>query len=166
MKPPHCPRSPWFIRRNPFVRLRYSFPVDGETMKPDRKEWVLASLTWGIRRVMMSSASESLPTDTTTLSELLDVLSHPYRRRILTYLIDQDPRDGDEFDQQALADEADSDSWKIGLFHNHLPKLDDAGFIDWDRADGMVRPGPRFDEIAPVVARTVNSGDDLQGRWP
>ncbi len=31
--------------------------------------------------------------------------------------------------------------------HVHLPKLDDAGFVDWNREDSTVTRGLRFEEI-------------------
>lgn len=107
------------------------------------------------------------PADATyVMDELFDVLSHPYRRRILTRLSDHNPRDEGEFDQRALASEDDPDLPDDGLFHNHLPKLDDAGFIDWDRENGVVRRGPRFREIAPLIDLMVEHRDELPAGWP
>ena len=104
--------------------------------------------------------------DTAELDELFTVLSHPYRRRILTRLGDHDPRDEDEFDHRALAREDDPDLPSIELFHNHLPKLDEAGFIDWERDDGVVRRGPRFGEVAPLIELMVDHRDELPVGWP
>lgn len=102
----------------------------------------------------------------TVLDELLDVLSHPHRRRILTRLHVRNPRDEAEFDPEELAqaDEAlDVDT--IHLVHNHLPKLDEAGFVDWDRERQVVRRGPRFHEIAPLIDLMVTHRDELPADW-
>lgn len=104
--------------------------------------------------------------ETAALDELFDVLSHPYRRRILTRLSDHYPRDEDEFDHEALASEDDPDMPEIELVHSNLPKLDEAGFIDWDQESGVVRRGPRFGEIAPLIYLMVNHRDELPAGWP
>lgn len=39
----------------------------------------------------------------------------------------------------------------IRLEHVHLPKLDDAGLIEWDRDTDTITRGPRFDEVEPVL---------------
>nr|WP_233510394.1 MULTISPECIES: hypothetical protein [unclassified Haloferax] len=43
------------------------------------------------------------------------------------------------------------DRLKVELFHIHLPKLADAGFVEWNRHRGSVARGPRFDEIEPLL---------------
>lgn len=50
---------------------------------------------------------------------------------------------------------------RIGLYHLHLPKLDDAGIADWDRDLGVVRAGARFDAATAILstwADTVEGG--------
>jgi hypothetical protein len=39
----------------------------------------------------------------------------------------------------------------IGLYQTHLPKMDDAGVIVYDRDAGAVSPGPAMDQIAPYL---------------
>ena len=34
----------------------------------------------------------------------------------------------------------------------HLPALEEAGYIEWDREAGTIAPGPNFDEAAAHVA--------------
>jgi hypothetical protein len=43
------------------------------------------------------------------------------------------------------------ESFEIALYHIHLPKLDDAGFVVWNREQGTVAKGPRFDEAQPLL---------------
>ena len=39
----------------------------------------------------------------------------------------------------------------IGMYHSHLPKLERLGFIQWDRDVDVISPGPRFEEIRPLL---------------
>lgn len=104
-------------------------------------------------------------TQTDTLGELLAVLSHPHRREILARLNDRNPRDEDEFELERLVDD-ELDDETISLVHNHLPKLADAGFIDWDQERHVVTRGPRFHEIAPLLDLMVAHQDELPADWP
>ncbi|ELZ81869.1 hypothetical protein C453_17674 [Haloferax elongans ATCC BAA-1513] len=51
------------------------------------------------------------------------------------------------------------------LFHTHLPKLDDAGFVDWDPRTGAVVRGPRFDAVEPVLRLFADHTDELPSEW-
>jgi len=104
---------------------------------------------------------------TDALDVSLDALSHPYRRRILTRLHDQNPRKEAEFSADELADDADDiDRLVLEIHHRHLPKLAEAGFIDWDREADVLTRGPRFDEIAPLIELMINHRDELPAGWP
>lgn len=37
------------------------------------------------------------------------------------------------------------------LFHTHLPKLAQAGYIEWDQKTGRIDRGEKFHEIIPVL---------------
>jgi hypothetical protein len=89
------------------------------------------------------------------------MLSHPHRRRVLTLISRRNPRDEAEFAPDAPA----GDVGAISLQHNHLPKLADAGFIDWDRERQRVMRGPRFDEIAPLLDLLHAHRDELPADW-
>ena len=106
-------------------------------------------------------------TNTDALDESLVVLSHPYRRRILSRLHEQNPRDEAEFAAEELTDDADeNDRLLLEIHHRHLPKLAEAGFIDWDREESVITRGPRFDEIVPLIELMVNHRDELPAGWP
>jgi len=47
------------------------------------------------------------------------------------------------------------------VYHNHLPKLDDLGFVSWDRENGVVATGPQFEEIRPLLELLADNGDEL-----
>ena len=80
------------------------------------------------------------------------ILRHPVRRHVLTALADGDPTDGEDgvgVTPQRLGLEI----YRTEVYHWHLPKLADAEFVDWDPATNTIEPGPRFDEIRPVLDR-------------
>lgn len=104
---------------------------------------------------------------TGALDGLFDVLSHPYRRRILIRLHDRNPREESSFSTDSVGEEGvDTDRLGIELHHHHLPKLEAAGFIDWDRDADAIRRGPRFDEIAPLLDLMDRHSDELPQDWP
>lgn len=101
------------------------------------------------------------------LDQVFEILSHPYRRRILTMIDEHNPRDGDEFSMAELADpDSDLSVFTRELYHSHLPKLADAGYIEWDRETDVIRRGPRFNEIAPLVSLMQKHADELPADWP
>lgn len=102
-----------------------------------------------------------------TFDDLLDVLSHPYRRRILSRLHDRNPREEASFSTDSVGSgEEDTEQLALLLHHSHLPKLEASGFIDWDREEDAIRRGPRFDEIAPLLDLMDRHQDELPDDWP
>ncbi|RLM88460.1 helix-turn-helix transcriptional regulator [Haloarcula sp. Atlit-7R] len=106
-----------------------------------------------------------------TLNELFEILSHEYRRRILLAVAQQNPQDEADITSEAVAEEHGDDGdalehVKTGLHHVHLPKLADAGFIDWDRDSGTITRGPRFEEIEPLLKLMHDHQDELPEDWP
>ncbi|MFC5368682.1 helix-turn-helix domain-containing protein [Salinirubrum litoreum] len=102
-----------------------------------------------------------------SLSEQFDILSSPYRRRILVAVANRNPRDEDELRSEGIADDDENlDVFEQKLYHNHLPKLDAAGFIDWNRETGTITRGPRFDEIRPLIKLMTEHQDELPAGWP
>jgi hypothetical protein len=105
------------------------------------------------------------------LDRVLDALGHRYRRRLLVALLEHNPQDDDDAQnaEEALGTVAgadtDEDAIEIELFHNHLPKLDDLGYITWDREEGTIRKGPNWDEIEPVLGLLVAHADELPDGW-
>ena len=108
--------------------------------------------------------------DTATLFELL---AADLRRRILFALCDEDsitvpegvlqrgqaqpcdPQDADSNSPpghfSSPAPEEDMHELTLKLEHMHLPKLDDAGLIKWQRDTDTITRGPRFEEVEPVL---------------
>lgn len=64
-----------------------------------------------------------------------------------------------------MIDDEDVDHLKVLMKHTHLPKLEAAGFIEWDRETNAVRQGPKFAEIRPLLELMANHADELPDRW-
>lgn len=97
-----------------------------------------------------------------TVNESLDALRHPKRRRLLFDLLEQ--AEGTESAAQcelASVFEYEDEESYIELVHIHLPKLADAGFVNWERGNRSVEPGPRWGDIKPVLSLIYNHLDEL-----
>jgi hypothetical protein len=55
---------------------------------------------------------------------------------------------------------------EIDLYHSHLPKLAEAGYIEWDPDTGEISEGPRFDEVEPLLELIERHADELPPGWP
>jgi hypothetical protein len=94
-------------------------------------------------------------------------LSDPYRRELLVALLKANPQDDEDIDPLNTASdfEKETDILKIEMFHTHLPKLEEEGFIEWDREAGQIRKGPNWDEIAPLLQLIQDHHDELPAGW-
>lgn len=115
-----------------------------------------------IRPQLMTPQPSNKPGE---LGALFEMLSYPHRRRILTRLNDRNPRGEDGVTLAELASDDELDDETISLVHNHLPKLAESGFVDWDREHRRVTPGPRFHEVAPLIDLMVANADELPADW-
>lgn len=59
----------------------------------------------------------------------------------------------------------DLDELRTELYHVHLPRLVDFGYVVHDEATGEVRKGPKFDEIAPLIRLMATHPDELPADW-
>jgi len=105
--------------------------------------------------------------DSERLDLAFDILSDGDRRRILTLLATDNPRQMDDLAQSTSSNtgEGPSDGRRL-LYHVHLPKLAQAGYVEWDRETGTVRRGPAFDEISGLVDLLSAHDDALPTNWP
>jgi hypothetical protein len=97
------------------------------------------------------------PPDVFTSSKvdrIMEVLSKQQRRAIL-YRLKRDDRLQPFQGPDAL------DSSDIELYHVHLPKLDTAGYIEWNRETREVMKGPQYDEIETFLTLIENHADEL-----
>ncbi len=97
------------------------------------------------------------------IDRMLDIMSERRRRLILLLL-----KRGtvETTDDVMLRGNGESDTSEIQLVHSHLPKLEDAGYIEWDRDAGDISKGPRFDDIEPLLELIENHADELPPGWP
>lgn len=100
-------------------------------------------------------------------SQTLDALSDPYRRQLLLALLEHNPQDDHDQDPLDIAarSEEDSELLQTELVHVHLPKLDEMGFIDWDREHNEINVGHRWEEIAPLLRLIDSNRDELPEDW-
>lgn len=98
-----------------------------------------------------------------SLDIVLDALANAYRRRLLTALSDRDERDDlvVQLPAEAVASASEMDQYTLSQVHTHLPKLEDMGFIEWDRDTNDVRKGPRFEEVRSFLQVLQNHADEL-----
>jgi hypothetical protein len=102
------------------------------------------------------------PLQRSGVDRVLDALSAHHRRLILLEL-----RAGRaEHVTDVLLREGDEDTALLELEHNHLPRLTEAGYVEWDRETGALSRGPNFSEVAPVLALLEDHADELPPDWP
>ncbi|TYL35963.1 transcriptional regulator [Natronococcus pandeyae] len=84
----------------------------------------------------------------------------------MTALADANPREEAEFVPGEFTSDERPEDVLARLHHTHLPKLDDAGVIEWNPDSKTISRGPRFDEIAPLVELMIAHRDELPASWP
>ena len=90
----------------------------------------------------------------------VSALSNSRRRQFIFALINQHPIDSDDLASKRLFHDGDTVAeLQDELTQTHLPLLDEAGFIEWDRETGMVSKGPRFDEIQALLDSMGHVGE-------
>ena len=97
------------------------------------------------------------------VDRIFDILSVRYRRLILLSLKESGVKTESDLLIRSMHD---PEEIEIALNHQHLPKLEDAGYIEWDRESGKISKGPRFDEIEPILTLIENHADELPPDWP
>ncbi len=97
---------------------------------------------------------------------LFDVLADRCRRRLLVALLDHNPqKDGPQKPRNVAFDDEELEQLEVAMTHSHLPKLEEAGFIDWNQEAGLVRKGPRFGDVKPLLELISNHADELPDDW-
>lgn len=79
------------------------------------------------------------------------MLANSYRRRFVLTLLAHTPED-ETHNLSMMADDAEEfEELYLKLYHQHLPKLEEANVIEWDRDENVVRKGPAFEELVPLL---------------
>lgn len=107
----------------------------------------------------MSSISETHPQP----DEQLELIADGTRRRFLIALLADAPGDTPIEITDRVGDTETTEM--IEMQHVHLPKLEDSGFIHWDRENHLVLQGPQFDEIKPLLTLLHDHANDLPDEW-
>ncbi len=97
-----------------------------------------------------SQGDATRPHDPGTVDDLLELLADAERRRLLLALAEP------EGDADARLADADG-STRSHYRHVHLPKLDDAHVIEWEKGTDSVEKGPRFDRTEALLQAVVDS---------
>ncbi|WP_311171405.1 DUF7344 domain-containing protein [Halobellus ordinarius] len=95
----------------------------------------------------------------------MDALADVQRRKLLIALIDHNPQDDLPVVVADSESESDSVERLITMQHVHLPKLDDYGFVEWNKDTHEVTRGSKFDEIKPLLELLEDHEDELPPGW-
>lgn len=85
------------------------------------------------------------------MERYLGLVDDPYRRAVVRRLADEDSLSVDELVRDAAPDDTSPDTARVSLYHCHLPKLDSANVIEWDRDRMTVRPGRSFESVERLL---------------
>ncbi|MFP9191480.1 transcriptional regulator [Natrialbaceae archaeon A-CW1-1] len=98
------------------------------------------------------------------MDAFFEALSDIERRRILVDLLVPSPQtDGGTLAVGAV--EQQTTESHVALYHTHLPKLADCGFIRWDRDSNEVTKGPRFEDVRPLLEAIDDQAEELPVNW-
>lgn len=84
-------------------------------------------------------------------NSLFRCLQKPARRRILFGLIEKERREPLAVPEDVHTGEKKLETLQVELAHNHLPMLQEAGLIRWDRTSHHLYRGPRFDVVRELL---------------
>lgn len=80
----------------------------------------------------------------------------PERRRVIAGIADETVETVADLHVRGRVDEIAAE-----LRETHLPALEAAGYIEWDREEGTIEPGPNFEEAAEHVADLPDPDGEL-----
>ena len=96
-----------------------------------------------------------MSTKDSRVDRLFDALSNVLRRQLLVALRDRTAAGELQVPLDAILDampvDTDAHHVQIGLVHNHLPRLSDYGYVEWDENRHTVSRGPRWTDIEPFL---------------
>lgn len=101
-------------------------------------------------------------------STALRALESPYRRQLLIALSEENPPDDAGRDPlNIVSEEGESDVSESELVHQHLPLLEQRGYIewDWDQDTHTIEKGPNWGDIGPLIELLHEHRDELPDEW-
>lgn len=81
------------------------------------------------------------------INAMMNILAREARRLVLLTLL----HDETDVSLDVIEDAIGSDRVEVQLHHTHLPKLEQAGYIEWEPGDDHISRGPKFGEIEPLL---------------
>jgi DNA-binding transcriptional ArsR family regulator len=96
----------------------------------------------------------------------LDALGHVDRRRLLLALLHAESEGDLPVEVEQVERETGETTLQPSMYHVHLPKLDNMGFVDANLDRCSVTPGPRFDEIKPLLELLDENRERIPGGLP
>ncbi len=102
---------------------------------------------------------------------VIAALGHKYRRRLLVALLahnpqdDTDPQNAERALGTVKGKKTETELIETELVHNHLPKLEEMGYITWNQDTGDIAQGPNWEEIAPLLRLLEAHSDELTNDW-
>jgi len=105
------------------------------------------------------------PIEEKSFDTMVEAVSNVQRRKLLVALLEHNPQDDSPVVVADDESEIDAVERLVTMNHVHLPKLEEHGFIVWDRANDEVSKGPNFDQIRPLLEMLVRHEDELPDDW-
>lgn len=100
------------------------------------------------------------------MDEYFLALANVHRRRLLVTLLElESQRDNIAVPEDVRGEENVSEALKTQYHHSHLPRLEEARLIRWDRDTHTVGEGQRFDEIRPLLELMRDSNEESSADW-
>lgn len=96
---------------------------------------------------------------------LFEVLASERRRRLLIDLLERTPGEAVETPPGRSAGDGEPERVQLELYHVHLPKMEDAGLVCWDRDTHDVTEGPQFERTRPALELLKDHSEKLPDGW-
>lgn len=98
------------------------------------------------------------------LGTALLLLSDPYRRRLLLWIREHNPEDAEQIPRDMTDSDTEFERMFSQMYHLHLPMLAAAGVIAWDSDQNVIRRGPEYDELRPLLNLLRDHKEELPER--
>jgi hypothetical protein len=83
------------------------------------------------------------------------------RRELLLELLERNPRNDAAYlprDETSTPSPTESRT-RLQMYHTHLPKLVEYGYVEWDKDDHELTKGPEFDDVRPLLEFIADRDD-------
>ena len=90
----------------------------------------------------------------------LELVSDNQRRELLLSLQERSPRDTGVHSGSVPMEDGGR-RFQVEMYHRHLPKLEEADLVTWNRDAGQVSRGPAFDDVRPLLTLLEESENEL-----